>query len=260
MQTDLILALFAVLAGAVSVLTPCVLVMLPIILAVSGAAGRRRVIGVLAGLEVSFVGISLLAAAAFAALGLPPRTQELAAVVIIGLLGVTMLVPAFRHRLELWTSTAVSRVPGLAGRAAGGEGFRGGFVGGLGLGLVWAPCAGPILAAITAGAVTDGFTARTVYMSIGFGLGMLGPLLLVMRGGQATVARLRARFGARRLDIVMGSAMIASAALIGLGGVTTINREIADRVNLSSTPIASLEQRVLDNANDDDLEAARASG
>jgi cytochrome c biogenesis protein CcdA/thiol-disulfide isomerase/thioredoxin len=258
MGTDLLLLLVAVLAGAFSVLTPCVLVMLPAILAVSGGEGRRRVAGVLIGLEVSFVGISLLAAAAFDALGLPPRTQELVAVVIIGLLGLTMLVPARRGGLEMPPSRLVGRVPGLAAATTGGDGFRGGLLGGLGLGLVWAPCAGPILAAITAGSVSDGFSARTVLMSIGFGLGMLGPLLLVLKGGHGMVARLRRRVGARQLDLVLGGAMIVTAVLIAGGGFTSINRTIAEKVDLTSTPIASFEQDALEDARKDDLAAVRS--
>lgn len=258
METNLVLFLVAILAGAFSVLTPCVLVMLPVILAVSGASGRRRVLGVLVGLEVSFIGISLLAAAALASLGLPPRTQELVSVAIIGVLGITLLVPAMRARLEIWTSSGVSRLPGLAGRAGDGEGFRGGVIGGLGLGLVWAPCAGPFLAAITAGAVSDGFTSRTVLMAVGFGLGMLGPLLLVMRGGHAMVTRLRARVGARTLDNIMGSAMLVTAVLIATGGFTRINRMIAENVSLSSTPIAGFERATLDRAAKQDIKRVRS--
>ncbi len=258
METNLILLLVAVLAGAFSVLTPCVLVMLPAILAVTGGAGRRRVLGVLVGVEVSFVGISLLAAVALQALGLPDRTQELVAVAIIGLLGITLLVPALHDRFQLVTSRLISRVPGAA--SGGGDGFGGGLAGGLGLGLVWAPCAGPILAAITAGANTDGFTTRSVLMAVGFGLGMLGPLLLVLRGGHAAAARLRRTVGTRRLDVVMGSAMVATALLIAVGGFTAINRTIAERVNLTSTPIAGLERGALERVSDSDLARVRASG
>ena len=258
MDTNLFLLLIAVLAGAFSVLTPCVLVMLPAILAVTGGAGRRRVLGVLVGVEASFVGISLLAAVALDALGLPPRTQEFLAVAIIGLLGVTLLVPALHDRFQLVTSRLVGRVPGAAS-GSGGDGFRGGLAGGLGLGLVWAPCAGPILAAITAGANTDGFTVRSVVMALGFGLGMLGPLLLVLRGGHAMAARLRRTVGTRRLDVAMGVAMVGTAALIAVGGFTEINRRIAEGIDLTSTPIAGLERDALDKVAEDDLARVRAS-
>lgn len=258
METNLILVLVAVLAGAFSVLTPCVLVMLPAILAVTGGAGRRRVLGVLVGVEVSFVGISLLAAVALQALGLPDRTQELVAVAIIGLLGITLLVPALHGRFQLLTSRLISRVPGAS--SGGGDGFRGGLAGGLGLGLVWAPCAGPILAAITAGANTDGFTTRSVVMAVGFGLGMLGPLLLVLKGGHATAARLRRSVGTRRLDAVLGAAMVVTAVLIATGGFTKFNQRIAERINLTSTPIASIERDALDRVAEGDLSRVRASG
>ena len=258
METNLLLILVAVLAGAFSVLTPCVLVMLPAILAVTGGAGRRRVLGVLVGVEVSFVGISLLAAVALDALGLPARTQELVAVAIIGVLGITLLVPALHDRFQLVTSRLISRVPGAA--SGGGDGFGGGLAGGLGLGLVWAPCAGPILAAITAGANTDGFTTRSVLMAVGFGLGMLGPLVLVLRGGHAAATRLRRTVGTRRLDVVMGGAMVATALLIAFGGFTAINRTIAERINLTSTPIAGIERGALERLDEADLARVRASG
>ncbi|MCW2923401.1 MAG: hypothetical protein JWM98_805 [Thermoleophilia bacterium] len=256
METNLIFTLVAILAGALSVLTPCVLVMLPVILAVSGGEGRRRVIGVIVGLETSFIGISLLAAAALDALGLPPRTQEIAAVVIIAALGITLLVPALNHRFELLTSQTISRMPGLTGRAASGDGLVGGFLGGLGLGLVWAPCAGPILAFVTAAANTGEFSSRSVLVAFGFGFGMLGPLLLVFKGGHRMVGRLRAKFGARRLDVVMGSAMVVTAAFILFGGFTSINREIA-RLNLNSTPLSGLQQDAIERTRKDDIARVR---
>ena len=253
------LVFIAALAGAFSVLTPCVLVMLPALLAVSGGAGRRRVFGVLVGLEASFIGISLLAAAALDSLGLPATVQQDAAVVIIAALGVTMLVPRLRSALELLTSRLVNRVPGTAAMSGGGDGLIGGFVGGLGLGLVWSPCAGPVLAAITAGSVADGFGQRTIAMALAFGAGMLGPLLAVLIGGQRVVTRIRGRLGTRRLDRILGVGMLATAALLATGAVTDINRVIAERVDLTSTPIAGLESTVLDGVANDDLAAAGSS-
>lgn len=256
MDFTVLLMVIAILAGAFSVLTPCVLVMLPAILAMTGGAGRRRVLGVLVGMEASFVGISLLAAAALQALALPDRTQELVAVAIIGGLGITLLVPALHDRFQLVTSRLVGRVPGAS--ASGGDGFRGGLLGGFGFGLVWAPCAGPILAAITAGANTDGFSTRSVAMAIGFGLGMLVPLLLVLNGGHAMAGRLRRAVGTRRLDVVMGLAMVATAGLIAVGGFTEFNQRVAERINLTSTPIASIERWALERDAQEQLARVRA--
>jgi thiol-disulfide isomerase/thioredoxin len=111
---------------------------------------------------------------------------------------------------------------------------------------VWAPCAGPILAGITVAASTSKFSGRTVLIMVGYALGMLGPLAAVVFGGRKLSLRLRTALGGgRRVLAGMGVVLLATAALVGLGGLNTVNDFIATHVGLSSTPTAGLERRAL---------------
>ncbi|MCW2972421.1 MAG: hypothetical protein JWN72_694 [Thermoleophilia bacterium] len=246
--TSMTLILLALLVGAVSVLTPCILPLLPTILAFSTGEGRRRVWGLVVGIEISFIGISLLLTGALQALGLPPRTQEVVAAIVIGLFGITLLVPPLERRFQQSVSNLVSRLPQR--RARENEGFWGGLLGGLSLGLVWAPCAGPLLASVTAAANTNGFTTQTVFVTLAYGVGMFFPLLAVLIGGRRLGMKLRqVTGGGSRVLAPMGVLLLATAVLIGSGQLTTITKTIADRIQLTSTPTRALEKQALDEAN-----------
>jgi len=241
----------ALLGGAASVLTPCVFPLLPAILAVSSgtqpttaAAGRRRVWGIVAGIELSFFVIAIVLAKAISSLGLSANVLRYAAAVILAAFGVVLVVP----RLDAAFTTGVSRLTSrLPQRRTTGGGFGAGFTSGLPLGLVWAPCAGPILAGVTVAAASSTFTSRTILIMLGYALGMLGPLAAVVFGGRTLSLRIRrAVGGGRRVLAGMGVVLLATAVLIGFGGLNTVNQFIATHVGLSSTPTASLERRALD--------------
>ncbi len=233
----------ALLGGAASVLTPCVFPLLPAILAVSGGEGRRRVAGIVAGIELSFFVIAILLAKAISSLGLSANVLRYVAAVILAGFGVVLVVPRLDEAFTQAVSRLTARVPQ---RAARGGGFGAGFASGLPLGLVWAPCAGPILAGITVAASTSKFSGRTVAVMLGYALGMLGPLAAVVFGGRKLSVRLRAALGGgRRVLAGMGVVLLATAALVGLGGLNTVNQFIAAHVGLSSTPTAALERRAL---------------
>jgi cytochrome c biogenesis protein CcdA/thiol-disulfide isomerase/thioredoxin len=240
----------ALVGGAASVLTPCVFPLLPAILAVSSghshddrAAGRRRVAGIVAGIELSFFLIAVLLAKAISSLGLSANVLRYAAAVILAAFGVVLVVPELDEAFTRGVSRLSSRVPQ---RAARGGGFGAGLFSGLPLGLVWAPCAGPILAGITVAASTSKFSGRTVLVMAGYALGMLGPLAAVVFGGRRLSLRLRGALGGgRRVLAGMGVVLIATAALVGFDGLNAVNQFIATHVGLSSTPTASLERRAL---------------
>jgi cytochrome c biogenesis protein CcdA/thiol-disulfide isomerase/thioredoxin len=239
----MLLFFVAVLGGAASVLTPCVLPLLPAILVVSRESGRARVWGIALGIEASFFVLAVGLAGAISALGLPANTLRYVAAVAIGVAGLVLIVP----RLEAAFATAVARLTArLPQRRAKGSGFGAGFVAGVPLGVVWAPCAGPILAGITVAAASTKFSSRTLVIASGYALGMIGPLAAVILGGTKLSARLRrALGGGRRVLAPMGAVLVATALLIGLGGLDRVNAFIATHVNLTSTPTANLEKRAL---------------
>ena len=134
----LVLLAIGFVAGIVTALSPCVLPVLPIVLA-GGATGRRP-LAIIAGIVVSFTVFTLFAAWLLDLLGLPDDFLRNLAIALLFLVALTLLVPQVG---ELRRAAA----PGLTRRRSGDLG--GGFLLGASLGLVFVPCAGPVLAAIT---------------------------------------------------------------------------------------------------------------
>ncbi len=106
----LVLLGFAFVSGIITILSPCILPVLPIVLSGSVGGGRARPFGVLTGFVVSFTAFTLALSAIVRALGIPVDALRIVAVVLIGLFGVVMLVPRLRDGFEL-----------LAGRVARAE-------------------------------------------------------------------------------------------------------------------------------------------
>ena len=164
----LLLILFSLLSGIVTVLSPCVLPVLPIVLSSSAASGKRRPLGVITGLIISFSFFTLAISQIVRWLGLSAQTLRIIAVSVIGLLGLSMIVPKFNE----WVEKALSFIPRMANNEPRqGSGFWPGFLTGLSLGLVWAPCAGPILASVTALAATQEVSFASVLVVVAYAVG-----------------------------------------------------------------------------------------
>ncbi|HVO39373.1 MAG TPA: cytochrome c biogenesis protein CcdA, partial [Spirochaetia bacterium] len=169
-----VLLAFAFISGVITILSPCILPVLPIVLSGSVGGGKARPFGVLAGFVASFTVFTLALSAIVHALGIPADALRWVAVVLIVLFGIVMLVPRLRDGFELLASRIASRgtrqgaipAPGAGAVAAGGAagagavaarraGFGSGLVVGLSLGLVWTPCVGPIMASVISLAITQ---------------------------------------------------------------------------------------------------------
>src|SRR3954447_26046892 len=151
-----LLILFAFVAGIGTALSPCVLPVLPIALSAGATGGSRRPLGIVTGLALSFTFATVALVYVIHALGLPD--DLLRNVAIAGLIGfgVALAVPAVGDRIV----ARLSRIAG-ARRPAGGDGggFGSGLLLGASLGLVYAPCAGPILAGVITLSASQTFTA-----------------------------------------------------------------------------------------------------
>lgn len=187
-----VLLIFAFLAGIVTVLSPCILPVLPIVLSNTAAEGRRRPLGVIAGFTASFSALTLTLAALVRALGLDPDLPRTAAAVLIVVLSAVLLVPALKDRFMLLAGRIASgaggggRSPLGAGRRTG---FWAGFLTGIGLGAVWTPCVGPIMASVIGAAISQSVDGASVAITAAYALGTSLPLFAVMRGGRALIAR-----------------------------------------------------------------------
>ena len=139
-----LLIVFAFVAGAATAVSPCVLPVLPVALSAGVTGGRRRPLGVVTGLALSFTFATVALVYVIDALGLPDDLVRTLAIAVLLVFGVSLLIPRLGARARGGSGRLV---PARARRPAGsGEGFGSGLVLGLSLGLVYAPCAGPILA------------------------------------------------------------------------------------------------------------------
>lgn len=240
------LLIIAFVAGMFSVLTPCILPVLPALLVVSDGQGKARVFGVVVGVVVSFC-IAILALTAIVdALGIPADVLRYVSATLLLLFALVLLIPKLDERFQI----AAQSVVRLAPAQHQGNGFVPGMLAGATLGLVWAPCAGPILAGITSSIATEGLSSKAVVATVGYGLGMAIPLTAVAFGGRALVGRLRKATGnGRRVNVAMGVVLLATSLLFFSGFDNTLNKTIADNLPLSSTPVASLERGGFDKSN-----------
>ena len=200
----LILIAIGFVAGIVTALSPCVLPVLPIVLA-GGATGRRP-LAIVAGIVVSFTVFTLFAAWLLDLLGLPQDVLRNLAIGLLLLVALTLLVPKVGELL----ARPLQR---LTRRGSGDHG--GGFLLGASLGLVFVPCAGPVLAAVTVLAAQREFGIRTIALTLAYALGAALPMLAIALAGQRGARRLRAN--AETVRRVSGVLVGAAALAIALG-------------------------------------------
>ncbi|HEV3230512.1 MAG TPA: cytochrome c biogenesis protein DipZ [Solirubrobacteraceae bacterium] len=210
-----VLLVFALLAGAATALSPCVLPVLPLALSAGLTGGRRRPLGVVTGLAISFTFAVVALVYVISALGLPGGFLRTVAIVVIGLFGLTLLAPPLAARLEARLTRLTGRAPVPGGQ---GGGFWSGLTVGGGLGLVYAPCAGPILAGVITASASQSFTAGRLEVALAYGIGSAVVLYALLVGGRRLTSRLAKRSG--RFQIAMGAVMVV-VALLMLGNYDT---------------------------------------
>lgn len=175
-----VLILFAFLGGIVTILSPCILPILPIVLSGSITGGKRRPFGVVTGFIASFTFFTLFLTAIVRATGVSPDILRGIAVVVIATFGLGLIIPSFQTLLE----RLFSRLANAGPKNQTGDGFISGLLVGLSLGLVWTPCVGPILASIIALTATQSVGLNAVIITLMYAFGTSLPLLAITFGGR----------------------------------------------------------------------------
>ncbi|WP_036971253.1 cytochrome c biogenesis protein CcdA [Promicromonospora kroppenstedtii] len=217
------LIVIGLLGGLITGISPCILPMLPAIFfagGVQGARDRRGVAArstgssgpggggvatatpdtavrtrpslrpyiVIAGLVLSFSFFTLLGSLLLSALGLPQDLLRWAGIILLVLLGIGMIVPRFEMILE----RPFQRIAAFGAKRGAARQDRGAFILGLGLGVLYVPCAGPVLAAITVAGATGNIGVETVALTVSFAVGAALPLLLFALAGRRIAERVQA--------------------------------------------------------------------
>ncbi|MCP9485523.1 MAG: redoxin domain-containing protein [Gaiellaceae bacterium MAG52_C11] len=209
----LVLLAIGFVAGIVTALSPCVLPVLPIVLA-GGATGRRP-FAIIAGIVLSFTVFTLFAAWLLDRLGLPDDFLRNLAIAVLLVLGLSLLWPRFAELLA-------RPLQALSRRRSGDSG--GGFLLGVSLGLVFVPCAGPVLAAVTVIAAQRNVGLDGLVLTLAYAVGAALPMLAIAFTGQHAAKRLRARASVVRSTA--GALVVVAALAIALG----VDQDLQTRV------------------------------
>jgi cytochrome c biogenesis protein CcdA/thiol-disulfide isomerase/thioredoxin len=197
----LILLAIGFVAGIVTALSPCVLPVLPIVLA-GGATGRRP-LAIVAGIVVSFTVFTLFAAWLLDLLGLPQDLLRNLAIALLLVVALTLLVPQVGELLA-------RPLQALTRRGSGDLG--GGFFLGASLGLVFVPCAGPVLAAVTVIAAKRDVGLDGVLLTLAYAIGAALPMLAIAFAGQ----RAARAFRSHAVWIRRGAGVLVAGAAIAI--------------------------------------------
>jgi cytochrome c biogenesis protein CcdA/thiol-disulfide isomerase/thioredoxin len=202
----IVLLSFALLAGAGTALSPCVLPVLPALLSAGAVGGRRRPLGIVLGLSLTFTVTIVGVANVVDGVGLgSDPLRDLAIAVLLGF-GLALFVPSLTARLE----APLSRLARFGPRSAG-DGFASGLLVGGALGFVYTPCASPILAAVISVSAASG---RTIAVAIAYALGSAVVLLALALGGRRLLERVRRAGRGPALQRGLGLIMVLTAVAI----------------------------------------------
>ncbi|MEO9776821.1 cytochrome c biogenesis CcdA family protein [Roseibium sp.] len=205
----------AYLAGLLTLVNPCVLPVLPIVLASALNQDRRAPLALAAGMSVSFVAVGMLVATVGYAIGLTVDLMSRIGAVLMMVFGTVLLVPAFSQRFEL----AFAGLSGSAGQKmtdTGPDGLKGQFLGGVLLGAVWSPCIGPTLGGAVALASQGQNLAWAALIMVFFALGVSTLIVGLGLGARETLRNRtdKLRGIAERSKPVMGAVFLTVGLLL----------------------------------------------
>lgn len=235
----LTLLLVAFISGLLTILAPCIWPILPVVLSTSTTGGHRRPFGVSLGILLSFTVLTLSLSYLVSIFHFDPNILRLMAVFVLVILGLVLLLPRLSAFLEGYTSRLTSLLP----IRDSGSGFWSGLLTGLSLGVVWAPCAGPILATIAALSATRTVTSQVVLITVVYMLGTGIPLFLFATFGSRLLLQSRSLSPfLGRIQQIFGLIMILTALSIYSGYDRLIQTKLLDILPGYSNLLYRLEQ------------------
>ncbi len=251
----MLLILLAYLGGVLTILSPCILPVLPFVFARADRPFVRSGLPMLVGMALTFAAVATLAAVAGGWAVAANQYGRIAAITLLALFGLTLLFPGLSDRLTRPLVGLGSRLSNTAETAGGaGQSVFPSFLLGIATGLLWAPCAGPVLGLILTGAALGGASVGTTLLLFAYAMGAATSLALALLIGGRVFATMKRSLGAGEwVRRGLGVAVLAGVAAIALG----LDTGLLTRVSLAST--ASLEQNLLDRFHPTNAGTAPAS-
>ena len=235
----MLLYILAFVGGILTIVSPCILPVLPFVFSRSDQPFRRSGLPLLAGMAATFAVVAGVATYAGSWIVRANQIGRFVAIVVFAILGLTLLFPGLA---EYFTRPLVR----LGGKVQGPGSAEPPSIGrsvilGMSTGLLWAPCAGPILGLILTGAAIQGPSAHTTILLLTFALGAATSLAVALLAGKKVFSLMKKSLGAEEwIRRALGATVLLGVVAIALGWDTGILR----RLSLSSS--SGVEQKLLD--------------
>ncbi len=241
------LLVVAYLGGVLTILSPCILPILPFVFARARQPFLRSTLPLLAGMAITFAAVATLAAIGGSWAINANEYGRLAALSMLSLFGIGLMSPKFASVLSRPVVEFGNRLANAAGKPDAAPTVTGSLLLGIATGLLWAPCAGPILGIVLTGAALKGASLETSLLLSAYAAGAATSLAVaVLIGGRVFAAMKRSLGFSERVRQATGAAVLAGVAAIALG----LDTGFLSQISYAST--TSFEQHVIDR-----LDAAR---
>ena len=234
----MLLFFLAYFGGVLTILSPCILPVLPFVFARSDQPFRKSGLPLLAGMAITFTLVASLATVGGGWVIRANQFGRIAALVLFGIFGLTLLFSSLAERLSRPLVQLGNR---LSRNGSGDPGIVNSFLLGIGTGLLWTPCAGPILGLILTGAALAGASVHTVVLLLAYAAGAATSLTCALLAGGRIFAAMKRSLGAEEwIRRILGVAILAGVVAVAFG----LDQGILTRLSLSGSD--SLEQRLVD--------------
>jgi cytochrome c biogenesis protein CcdA/thiol-disulfide isomerase/thioredoxin len=238
------LLIIAYLGGVLTIFSPCILPILPFVFARTGQPFLRDTLPMLVGMAATFALVATLAAVGGSWAIHANEYGRLAAITLLGIFGLSLLSPKIASAITRPVVDLGNRLASSHGRPGSAPSVLGSTILGVATGLLWAPCAGPILGLVLTGAALKGANVETTFLLTAYAAGAGTSLALALVVGGKIFAALKRSLGvSERIRQGLGVAVLAGVGVIALGLDTGL------LVRLSYTSTSSIEQAILDQIN-----------
>jgi cytochrome c biogenesis protein CcdA/thiol-disulfide isomerase/thioredoxin len=236
----MVLLVLAFLGGILTIISPCILPVLPFVFAKADQPFRKSGLPLLAGMALTFAAFAAIATVGGAWVVRANQYGRIAALVVLAVFGLTLLWPALADRLSRPFVQLGSRLSQPSDSGATPSPLRSLLLG-IATGLLWAPCAGPILGLILTGAALEGASSRSAFLLLAYAAGAATSLAVALLAGGRVFAALKRSLGAEVwIRSVLGALVLAGVVVIAFG----LDRGLLTQISLAST--SGVEQSLID--------------
>ena len=224
----MLLVAVAYLGGVLTILSPCILPVLPFVFVRSDQPFTRSGLPILLGMAITFAAVASLATVGGGWVVDANRFGRLAAILLMALFGITLLLPQLSETMTRTTVALGARLTQKAEAHAKGASFGSSLVLGVATGLLWAPCAGPILGLLLTGAALNGASLSTSFLLLAYAAGAATSLAVALLIGGKVFATMKRSLGAgewirRGLGVAVLAGVVAIASGLDTGLLTHVS-------------------------------------